>query len=443
MKFESLGLAPELLKAIENCGYREMTPIQEQAMVPARRGQDVLINAQTGTGKTAAFALPILQQIMDKPRTIAAGKVRALILTPTRELAEQLTESISEYAQNMDVAMTAIYGGVNLDGQVTKLRRGLDILIATPGRLLAHTLKNHVDLSEVEVVVLDEADRLLDMGFIEDAERLINQTAKNHQTMLVSATITPALNELAHKILNNPADVRISKANITAETVEHVIYPVSEDRKLDLFMALLEEHNWYQILVFTGTKRQAEHLLERLKKTDVPVALCHGDTRQGQRRRALADFKSAKVQVLISTEVAARGLDIEDLDTVLNYNLPHLPEDYVHRVGRTGRAGKSGQAISFVCPQEARALQRIERLIGESIPRVYRRGFELNEADTIRDTVVHKSKPKPKKKSAGDPPKGPSKSSQSNKSGKSKRKSRKSISSRAGGAKNRKARKKK
>lgn len=440
MKFESLGLAPELLKAIENCGYREMTPIQEQAMVPARRGQDVLINAQTGTGKTAAFALPILQQIVDKPRTISAGKVRALILTPTRELAEQLTESISEYAQNMDVAMTAIYGGVNLDGQVTKLRRGLDILIATPGRLLAHTVKNHVDLSEVEVVVLDEADRLLDMGFIEDAERLINQTAKNHQTMLVSATITPALNELAHKILNNPADVRISKANITAETVEHVIYPVSEDRKLDLFMALLEEHNWYQILVFTGTKRQAEQLLSRLKKTDVPVALCHGDTRQGQRRRALADFKSAKVQVLISTEVAARGLDIEDLDTVLNYNLPHLPEDYVHRVGRTGRAGKSGQAISFVCPQEVRALARIERLIGESIPRVYRRGFELNEADTIRDTVVLKSKPKPKKKSVSDSSKG---SAKPQKSSMPKRKSRKSISSRAGGAKNRKARKKK
>lgn len=441
MKFDSLGLAPKIQKAIEAYGYQEMTPIQEQAIPAVRRGQDALINAQTGTGKTAAFALPILQQMVDKPRTMAAGKVRALILTPTRELAEQLSEAISEYARNMDITMTAIYGGVNLDGQVAKLRTGLDILIATPGRLLAHTQANHVDLSEVSVVVLDEADRLLDMGFIEDALRLINQTAKNRQTLLVSATITPALNELAHQILKNPADVRISKANITAETVEHVIYPVSEDRKLDLFMALLEEHNWYQILVFTGTKKQAERLLERLKKTDVPVALCHGDTRQGQRRRALADFKSAKVQVLISTEVAARGLDIDNLDYVLNYNLPHLPEDYVHRVGRTGRAGKSGQAISFVCPQEARALQRIERLIGEAIPRVYKRGFELSEADTIRDTVVHKSKPKPQKKTGSAKPSGSSKPAKS-KPSKPKRKSRKSISSRAGGVKNRKALKK-
>ncbi|GAA4811242.1 RNA helicase [Marinicella pacifica] len=437
MKFESLGLAPKIQKAIEACGYQEMTPIQEQAIPAVRRGQDALINAQTGTGKTAAFALPILQQMVDKPRTMAAGKVRALILTPTRELAEQLSEAISEYARNMDITMTAIYGGVNLDGQVAKLRTGLDILIATPGRLLAHTQANHVDLSEVSVVVLDEADRLLDMGFIEDALRLINQTAKNRQTLLVSATITPALNELAHQILKNPADVRISKANITAETVEHVIYPVSEDRKLDLFMALLEEHNWYQILVFTGTKKQAERLLERLKKTDVPVALCHGDTRQGQRRRALAEFKSAKVQVLISTEVAARGLDIDNLDYVLNYNLPHLPEDYVHRVGRTGRAGKSGQAISFVCPQEARALQRIERLIGEAIPRVYKRGFELSEADTIRETNIHQPKPKKYKQSSQK-----QKPGNANKATKPKRKSRKSISSRAGGAKNRKARKK-
>ncbi len=443
MKFESLGLAPKIQKAIEACGYQEMTPIQERAIPAVRRGQDALINAQTGTGKTAAFALPILQQFIDKPRAVAAGKVRVLILTPTRELAEQLSDAISEYACNMDITMTAIFGGVNIDGQIPKLRQGLDILIATPGRLLAHTQANHVDLSEVSVVVLDEADRLLDMGFIEDALRLINQTAKNRQTMLVSATITPALNELAHKILKNPADVRISKANITAETVEHVIYPVSEDRKLDLFMALLEEHNWYQILVFTGTKKQAERLLERLKKTAVPVTLCHGDTRQGQRRRALADFKSAKVQVLISTEVAARGLDIEDLDYVLNYNLPHLPEDYVHRVGRTGRAGKSGQAISFVCPQEVRALARIERLIGESIPRVYRRGFELNEADTIRETAVHKSKPKPQKKTGSAKSSGSSKTTEPGKPSKPKRKSRKSISSRAGGAKNRKARKKK
>ncbi len=443
MKFSALGLAPELLQAIEECGYREMTPVQEKAMVPARRGRDVLINAQTGTGKTAAFGLPILQQILDKPRTVAPGKVRALILTPTRELAEQLFETIAVYAQNTAIKMTAIYGGVNLDGQVAKLKTGLDILIATPGRLLAHSEQNHIDLSEVEVVVLDEADRLLDMGFIDDARKLISQTTKNHQTMLVSATITPALNELAHKILKNHEEIRVSKANITAETVEHVVYPVSEERKMDLFMALLAEHNWYQVLVFTSTKSQADKLLERLKKTDVPADICHGDTRQGSRRRALADFKSAKIQVLISTEVAARGLDIDSLDFVLNYNLPYLPEDYVHRIGRTGRAGKLGNAISFVCPQEARALVRIERMIGENIPRIYKRGFELNEADTLRETSVIKPKPKATKKPQPSNKAGHIKPGKPSKPRKSKNITSKSISSRAGGAKNWKARKKK
>src|SRR5690606_21344086 len=386
MKFSALGLAPELLKALETCGYRALTPVQEQAMVPARRGRDVLINAQTGTGKTAAFAVPLLQQMLNKPRAAAARKVRAIILTPTRELAEQLATTIGGYAQFSGLTVTAVYGGVKMDGQAAKLRHGIDVLIATPGRLLEHVELKHTDLSEVEFVVLDEADRLLDMGFIADAKNLITQTSKNHQTMLVSATITPALNELAHKIMKGHQEIRVSKANITAETVEHVVYPVSEERKMDLFMELLAEHNWYQILVFTSTKRQADKLLERLKKTDIPADICHGDTRQGSRRRALADFKSAKIQVLISTEVAARGLDIDSLDYVLNYNLPYLPEDYVHRVGRTGRAGKLGNAISFVCPQEARALVRIERLIGENIPRIYKRGFELNEADTLRET---------------------------------------------------------
>lgn len=390
MNFSSLGFAPEILKALEQCGYKEMTPVQAQAMVPARRGQDLLVNAQTGTGKTAAFALPIIQQMLDTPRTVDSGKARALILTPTRELAEQLANTIGAYAQFLSLKITALYGGVKLGGQANKLDAGVDILISTPGRLIEHIELEHISLSDVEYVVLDEADRMLDMGFITDVQKLVAQTANNHQTLLFSATTSAAMNELAHKILKGHQEIRISKANTTAETVAHVMYPVSEERKMDLFLDLLEEYNWYQILVFTSTKKQADHLLERLKKAHIQAAICHGDKSQGTRRRALADFKSAKLQVLIATEVAARGLDIEGLDFVLNYNLPYLPEDYVHRIGRTGRAGNSGQAISFVCPEEVHTLDRIERVIGGEIKKIYKRGYEFTGRE-----VAKKVKPRP------------------------------------------------
>jgi ATP-dependent RNA helicase RhlE len=381
MKFLSLYLAPELQQAIKACGYSTMTPVQEQAITPAILGKDILANAQTGTGKTAAFALPILQQMVDKPKARVSGSPRALILAPTRELAEQLAKSIADYAQFLPLSVTALYGGVKMSGQEKKLRAGVDILISTPGRLLEHIGQCNVNLASVEFVVLDEADRMLDMGFITDVQSLLKLTAKKCQTMLFSATLSPAVNELAKKILHKPEVVRVARQNATADTVEHVMYTVDESRKLELFMLLLAEYNWYQVLVFTSTKDQADTLMASLKKANVEAALCHGDKSQGSRRRALADFKDGKIQVLIATEVAARGLDIQGLEFVVNYNLPYLAEDYVHRIGRTGRAGSEGQAISFVSREEERSLKAIEQLIGGGIKRIKKTGFDVKSRD--------------------------------------------------------------
>jgi len=400
MNFSSLGLAPDLLRAIDACGYTEMTPVQEQAIVPARRGKDLLANAQTGTGKTAAFALPILQQMIDKPKTTQSTGPRAIILTPTRELAEQLAETIGAYAQFLPFKVTAVYGGVKMGGQESKLKAGVDILIATPGRLMEHLTQCNVELSAAEFVVLDEADRMLDMGFINDVQTIFQHTAKKRQTLLFSATISGAVNELAHKILNSHETIRVTKQNATADTVQHVVYPVEERKKIDLFMDLLTEHNWFQILVFTSTKDQADRLLSDLKLHKITAAVCHGDKSQGTRRRALADFKTGDIQVLIATEVAARGLDIKDLEFVLNFNLPYLAEDYVHRIGRAGRAGKQGQAISFVSREEERALESIERLIGNRIRRIQQPGFEVTSRDNLIKTVARSARPSRTNKSS-------------------------------------------
>ena len=400
MNFSSLGLAPELLQAIEACGYTEMTPVQEKAIVPARRGKDLLANAQTGTGKTAAFALPILQQMIDKPRSESSNSPRAIILTPTRELAEQLADTISAYAQFLSFNVTAVYGGVKMGGQERKLKSGVDILIATPGRLMEHITQCNVELSGAEFVVLDEADRMLDMGFIDAVGTIFQHVAKKRQTLLFSATISPAVNELAHKILNNHQEVRVTKQNATADTVKHVVYPVDERSKIDLFMDLLTEHNWFQILVFTSTKEQADRLLSDLKLHKVTAAVCHGDKSQGTRRRALADFKAGDIQVLIATEVAARGLDIQGLEYVLNFNLPYLAEDYVHRIGRAGRAGNQGHAISFVSREEERTLDNIERLIGNRIKRVFQPGFEVSSRDSLIKSVAKKQRPNRTNKSS-------------------------------------------
>lgn len=392
MKFSSLGLAIEIQQSLDSCGYNEMTPVQELAIPPARRGKDLLVNAQTGTGKTASFALPILQQMIDKKGKGSSGPA-ALILIPTRELAEQLADTIGLYAQFLNLTVSAIFGGMKMGGQSAKLKAGIDILIATPGRLLEHLSLNNLSLANVEYVVLDEADRMLDMGFIADVKQILQHTSETRQTMLFSATSTPAVNELCHKVLRNHKEIRVTKVNAAAETVEHVIYPVEESRKIDLFNKLLDEHNWFQILVFTSTKDQADKLMANLKKRKVNAAVCHGDKSQGARRRALAEFKSAKLQVLIATEVAARGLDIQGLECVVNYNLPYLAEDYVHRIGRTGRAGNSGMAISFVSREEERSVSSIERLIGTKIRRIFKQGFEVSNRESLLKSIAKHGRP--------------------------------------------------
>ena len=390
MQFSSLDLAPDLQRALVECGYSTMTPVQEQAIVPARRGKDLQVTAQTGTGKTAAFAIPVLQRMLDKPKATVAQRPRALILTPTRELAEQIAESICAYAKFVPISVIALYGGVKMGGQANKLRTGVDIVISTPGRLIEHMALGHVILTDVEFVVLDEADRMLDMGFVTDVLKLIQMTANHRQTLLFSATTSPAVNELSHKILKNHQQIRVAKANSTADTVEHLVYPVEESRKIELFEQLLLENNWFQVLVFTSTKEQADRLLAGLQMKKIDAAVCHGDKSQGARRRAIADFKSAKLQVLIATEVAARGLDIQGLDYVVNFNLPYLPEDYVHRIGRTGRAGAEGLAISFVSREEEQTLERIQKLIGSKIKRVMVPGFEVSNRESLLKTISRK-----------------------------------------------------
>ncbi|KOO58978.1 RNA helicase [Rheinheimera sp. KL1] len=390
MQFSSLDLAPDLQRALVECGYSTMTPVQEQAIVPARRGKDLQVTAQTGTGKTAAFAIPLLQRMLDKPKDTVAQRPRALILTPTRELAEQIAESVSAYARFVPLSVTALYGGVKMGGQANKLQAGVDIVISTPGRLIEHMALGNVILTDVEFVVLDEADRMLDMGFVTDVLKLIQMTATSRQTMLFSATTSPAVNELSHKILKNHQQIRVAKTNSTADTVHHVVYPVEESRKIELFEQLLAENNWFQVLVFTSTKEQADRLLAGLQQRRIEAAVCHGDKSQGARRRAIADFKSAKLQVLIATEVAARGLDIQGLDYVVNFNLPYLPEDYVHRIGRTGRAGAEGQAISFVSREEEQTLERIQKLIGSKIKRVLVPGFEVSNRESLLKSISRK-----------------------------------------------------
>ncbi|NOY70993.1 MAG: DEAD/DEAH box helicase [Gammaproteobacteria bacterium] len=393
MIFSSLDLAPEIQQALDACGYSQMTPIQEQAIIPARRGKDLLASAQTGTGKTAAFALPILQQMSDRPKPTSPGNVRALILTPTRELAQQLAETIKRYAQFLPLTITVVYGGVKMSGQERKLKAGADIIISTPGRLLEHMEQGSVNLSKVEFLVLDEADRMLDMGFITDVQSLLQKTPKQHQTLLFSATLSQPVKELAHKLLQKYKAINVAKQNAIADTVEHVVYPVEESRKAELFVGLIEQHHWFRVLAFTSTRAQADALMSKLKQAKIQAAVCHSDKSQGARNRALADFKTAKLQVLIATEVAARGLDIQGLEHVVNYNLPYLAEDYVHRVGRTGRAGAKGQAISLVSPEEVRSLENIERLIGNKIKHRKMPGYEVETRETIVKSLKKRGRP--------------------------------------------------
>lgn len=393
MIFSSLDLAPEIQQAIDACGYKEMTAIQEKAIIPARRGKDILANAQTGTGKTAAYSLPILQLMRDKPQATLDGKTRTLILTPTRELAEQVAETINRYAQFMSLSVVALYGGVKLSGQQQKLKSPVNIIVSTPGRLLEHAELGNVNLSKVEFLVLDEADRMLDMGFIDEVTALLKKLPKKRQTLLYSATMSSEVKNLAHKLLKNYEVVSVAKQYAIADTVEHVVYPVAEQQKAELFVELIEKHNWFKVLVFTSTKFQADTLKDKLKDAGIKSDLFHGDKSQGSRRRALAAFKQDKIQVLIATEIAARGLDIQDLDHVVNYNLPYLAEDYVHRIGRTGRAGNKGQAISFVSREEERTLHSIEQLINAKIKRIKIPGYEVGSRDALFKNIESSHRP--------------------------------------------------
>jgi len=401
MNFASLGLAPDLLHAIKVLGYQHMTPIQQQAIPLARRGSDILATAQTGTGKTTAYALPILQQMLERPKTTEPLHARALILAPTRELVQQVAESLQQLAQFLPFKVATAYGGVKAASQANKLRLGIDILVATPGRLLEHVELGNINLSKVEFAVLDEADRMLDMGFVTDIHKLLTGITRKHQTLFFSATSSPLVTNLSKQAMNKPVIIAVAKRNAVADTIEHVVYPVDDARKYELFVHLLRSQNWYQVMAFSSTREEADKLIAALKEDNVDAAVIHSEKTQGSRRRALQDFKDGKLQVLVATEVAARGLDIQGLDVVVNLNLPFFTEDYVHRIGRTGRAGAKGTAISLVCPAEEYKLTLIEDLIGSRIKRIKVKGFDVTEAPPLNQRKV-KAAPVSKKTSRSD-----------------------------------------
>lgn len=373
--FSELGLRAELLRAVEAQGYTTPTPIQLQAIPAVLKGGDLLASAQTGTGKTAGFTLPMLQRLADGPRP-GKRQIRALVLTPTRELAAQVGESVADYGRHLTLTSHVIFGGVGQQPQVDTIRPGLDVLVATPGRLLDLQQQKHVDLSRVEILVLDEADRMLDMGFIHDIKKVLRMLPAKRQNLLFSATFSDEIQALADKLLDNPARIEVARRNTTAETVDQAIYRVDREKKRELLAHLIGQHGWHQVLVFTRTKHGANRLAEQLSKQDIPAMAIHGNKSQSARTRALSSFKSGDLQVLVATDIAARGLDISELPHVVNFELPNVAEDYVHRIGRTGRAGSEGQAISLVCVDEHGLLKGIERLIKRDLEKRIEPGFE-------------------------------------------------------------------
>jgi ATP-dependent RNA helicase RhlE len=374
MSFDKLGLSPELLKAVAKQGYTIPTPIQEQAIPLVLAGSDMLASAQTGTGKTASFTLPILH-ILSKTEIKGRRQPRALILTPTRELAAQVSNNLRSYAQFTNLRSTVIYGGVNQNPQVKALQQGQDIVIATPGRLLDLYNQRHLSLKSISMFVLDEADRMLDMGFLGDIQKIISLMPAQRQNLMFSATFSGEIKKLTKDILNNPATVDVSPPNSTVESISQMGYRVDKSKKKDLLVHLINDQNWNQALVFCRTKHGANNLSEKIDSLGITSVAIHGNKSQGARTKALADFKRNKVRILVATDIAARGLDIPLLPHVVNFDLPNIPEDYVHRIGRTGRAGADGVAISFVSPDEKNYLRSIERLIDFSIPLEELEGF--------------------------------------------------------------------
>lgn len=374
MLFNQLGLSAELLRAVDEQGYSRATPIQQQAIPLVLEGRDVLAGAQTGTGKTAGFTLPLLQRLQ-AARSGSRG-VRALILAPTRELAAQVGESVREYGRHLPFTAAVIFGGVSINTQLAKLRKGVDIVVATPGRLLDHLERRSVDLSCTEILVLDEADRMLDMGFIRDIRRILRTLPPKRQNLLFSATFSDDIRRLAADLLNAPTEIQVTPGNSTVERVIQVVHPVDKRRKRELLSHLIGAGNWRQVLVFARTKHGANRLAGQLVADGLGAVAIHGNKSQGARTRALADFKAGKVRVLVATDIAARGLDIERLPHVVNYELPNVPEDYVHRIGRTARAGQDGHAISLVCIDEQQYLRDIERLLKCELERKVVPGYQ-------------------------------------------------------------------
>ncbi len=383
MPFTSLGLMDGLVRAIADQGYATPTPIQTRAIPVVLAGRDLLAAAQTGTGKTAAFTLPLLQRLHQHPPARKGRRpVRALVLTPTRELAAQVGDSVRGYGRHLPLRSAVIFGGVGINPQIDTLRRGVDILVATPGRLLDHAGQGTVDLSTVEVLVLDEADRMLDMGFIRDIRRILALLPRQRQNLLFSATFSSEIRTLADGLLHNPESVEVAPRNATAERVNQQVHPVDRNRKQALLAHLVTTGGWGQTLVFTRTKHGANRLAQQLERDGISAAAIHGNKSQGARTRALGDFKQGQVRVLVATDIAARGLDIAELPHVVNYELPNVPEDYVHRIGRTARAGRDGQAVSLVCEDEMAHLKAIQRLLGQTLPTLVVAGFAPTAAAT-------------------------------------------------------------
>ncbi len=384
MSFTTLGLSDPILQAIQETGYTIPTPIQKKAIPLILQGNDVLAAAQTGTGKTAGFTLPLLERLIQNPMNNGVHKgqpkrhIRALILTPTRELAAQVGENVDTYAKYLPYKSTIIFGGVNINKQINTVKQGVDILIATPGRLLDLVSQKVIDLSKVETLVLDEADRMLDMGFIHDIKKIVRLVPKQRQTLLFSATFSKEIKELAAGFQNNPKLIEVAAKNTAAERVEQVVHHVDRERKRELLYKLIDEGRWQQVLVFTRTKHGANRLCEYLDQRGIRSLAIHGNKSQGARTKALADFKENSIRVLVATDIAARGINIDQLPHVVNFELPNVPEDYVHRIGRTGRAGREGEAVSLVCVDEEAYLKGIERLMGQKINKVIIKGYEVD-----------------------------------------------------------------
>ena len=394
MSFDSLGLPDALVKAVKEQGYTDPSPIQAQAIPAVLQGKDVMAAAQTGTGKTAGFTLPLLANLAQGERA-KSNQVRALILTPTRELAAQVHASVESYGKNMPLRSAVVFGGVKINPQMQKLRGGIDILVATPGRLLDLYQQNAIRFNQLEVLILDEADRMLDMGFIHDIKRILKVLPLKRQNLLFSATFSNDIRALAKGLVNNPVEISVSPRNTTAESITQFIYEVDKTKKSVVLSTLIKDNDWQQVLVFVKTKHGANRLVKTLEARGIRSAAIHGNKSQGARTKALAGFKAGEIQVLVATDIAARGIDIDHLPQVVNFDLPHVSEDYVHRIGRTGRAGNEGQAVSLVCQEEFKLLKDIEKLIKKVIPRKTLAGFEPGEP--LPPSTLDKRAAKPKK----------------------------------------------